>query len=731
MKTIAFALLAFATSSGLLAQPQLNYLTPNEGLTLTYDPGTPEEPQPYRADWWVHSGRAYYLEATADLEHQPWHLLPKAISSYFVGDYRDTYRLIVSDPKYFVRLRYIEGRRMGHSLQHPTTADIDHDGVSDDTEFYAPKATHPLQSPDADEDGLPDDWERYHFSISPPPENQDEDPANDLDALHLRPTDIVEPYADPVVTAYQRFKRDWVKGLCIEYGGEFFWNNGQFGENPYAFVFAGDQNGSIRLTYTDADLSTVATLEVFPRTHYSVFLTNNPVVMSAQARALYTYINDPNPALRSYTFSSTAGYQLITDPETQVPVSLGALDGRPAPRDLLRSIDTMVWPEGSARPRGATQPLPLKRAVVSTPGGPVARRIPAPLAITSTPVTEVGRDRFPVVIRDCSTNYLSHYFQDFTPNYHPYPGPRIVDQAAADETVINSVMRTLDAEGLPQGVPNPELYPSAGPSYWNQLMFRSPLTFARWYRDNSAQGYSLPGILAAYPNGFTPPGPPIIYHYGIYSSDAAGFYPHRDDVAEVGKFTTELHCRLEYDDNTRLYLGSNDDCWVFINGKLVNVLDFGGIPDTATYRSSILFSDIRSSLGLDAPSGTCRLDVFHADRSSYWTPSSESAFPAQLRLLSTSKLVPIYCYQAVAESATAGQLNYSFATDPNNGAVLPPVGMTIEPHTGKIIWDFYASPPPPNATYPLSCPVTVKVTDSAGNTDYQSFTLTVLDNPLL
>lgn len=49
--------------------------------------------------------------------------------------------------------------------------------------------------------------------------------------------------------------------------------------------------------------------------------------------------------------------------------------------------------------------------------------------------------------------------------------------------------------------------------------------------------------------------------------------------------------------------------------------------------------------------------------------------------------------------------------------------MTIEPLTGKIIWDLYATPAASPGTYP----VTVKVSDSAGHTDYQSFTLTVLD----
>ncbi len=727
MKTFALTLVALAVGGGLFAQTELSYLSLNEGLTLTYDPGTPEDPYdpPYRVDWWVNSGRAYYLEATADLEHQPWHLLPKGLSNYFVGDYTDTFRLNVADPKYFLRLRYIEGRRGGLLLQNSTIADTDHDGVSDNAEFYAPNATHPLQSPDLDNDGLPDDWEHYYFRFSPPPENQDEDPANNLDALHLGPMDIVEPYADPVVTAYQRFKRDWVKGLCVEYGGQFFWYHDQLGATPYTFVFEGDQNGSVRLTYTEADLSTVSNLEVFPRTGFDVLVANNPVTISAQARALYTYINDSDPALRGYSFSATPGYQVITNPETQAPVSLGAPDGRPAPRDLLRSIDTMLWPEGSPRPRGATQPLPLKRAVVSTPGGPVERRMPAPLAITSRPITEIGRDRFPVVIRDNSSK-LPHFFQDFQPNYIPAPGPRIVQQAAASEYVTNPVLRVLDVDGLPQGVDNPNLYPSAGPSESNRLMFRSPLTFARWYRDNSAQGYVVQGVIGAYPNGLKPPGDPTTYPYGLYSG-ATGFYPHRDDVAEPGKFTTELHCRLNYDANTRLYLASNDDCWVFVDTgapekryKLVDDLDLGGIPPEI-YTQSILFPDIRSSLGLTAVSGSCRLEVFHADRSSNF---SDSAAPlAQLRLLSTSPLVPIYCYQVVAESANSGPLNYAFAIDSGTGAVLAPAGMTIEPLTGKIVWDLYASP----AVNPGSYPVTVKVSDSAGHIDHQSFNITVLD----
>ncbi len=725
MKLFFRAALGLAFAAGLLAQPQLTYRSANEGLTITHDPGDPEYPnaEPFQVDWWINPGRVYYIEGTDDLVNGPWACIQNDFFSYFVGNYQQTIRLSFTSSKYFVRVRYLEGRRASYTFQSYTIADTDHDGVNDYTELTANPHTHPLAASDTDADGLPDDWERRYFVNSPPPENGDEDPANDVGPLYLGPTDIVDPYSTPPLTAYQRFKRDWVKGLCAEYGGQFFWYYNQSDAAPYCYNFFGDEGGSLRLTYADADLRTLATVAVFPRTAPNIITSNNAVKMQAQARALYTYVNDADPALCGYAFSADVGHELIEDPETH-EFSVGSPDGRPAPRDLLRSIDTMLWPTGAPQPQGVTQPLPLNRAVVSTSGGSVARRIPVPLAITSLPVTQIGRDRFPLVIRDCSHEF-PHYFEDFNANYLPSPGPRIVERMVTDETIVNPVHRQLDADGLPQAVDDPDLYPSSGSSGYSSLMFRNPLSFSRWYRDNAAQGYSLPGILAAYPSGLKPPGLPTTYFYGLYSSDAAGFYPHRDDVAEVGKFTTELHGRLTYDANTRLFLASNDDCWVVINGKLVDALDLGGIPplDEVGYQTSVLFSAIRSQLGLDSASGTCRIDVFHADRYSDFGPGNPSAKPAQLRLISTSALVPIYCYQVVAESATAVPLNYAFATDPGTGAVLAPVGMTIEPLNGKIIWDLYATPAASPGTYP----VTVKVSDSAGHTDYQSFTLTVLD----
>jgi hypothetical protein len=66
---------------------------------------------------------------------------------------------------------------------------------------------------------------------------------------------------------------------------------------------------------------------------------------------------------------------------------------------------------------------------------------------------------------------------------------------------------------------------------------------------------------------------------------------------------------------------------------------------------------------------------------------------------------------------------YAFATDATTGLPLAPAGMTIHPDTGKILWDLYQTPP----AAPVAYPVTVRVSDSAGNSDTQSFTITVLD----
>jgi len=130
-----------------------------------------------------------------------------------------------------------------------------------------------------------------------------------------------------------------------------------------------------------------------------------------------------------------------------------------------------------------------------------------------------------------------------------------------------------------------------------------------------------------------------------------------------------------------------------------------------------MFSDIRAMLaatdeGLTAESGSCRLAVFHADRYSGLEDATNPR--SNLRLISTTALLPVYCYQVVAESATGQPLTFSL-----NAPV--PSGMTIDSKTGKIIWDLYGTPSVAPGTYTA----TVQVTDPLGNQDIQSLAIIV------
>ncbi len=581
---------------------------------------------------------------------------------------------------------------MAMGSAHP---DTDHDGVADLIEMNT-TFTHPVRARDADDDGLPDDWERnYHRTHSP----TNEDP------LALHADTVIDPQATPPVTLYQEFKEDWVIGLNLEFGGQLFWHNGIDYSAPRSHSFVGDQSSRLRIAFADADHSRISSITVYPMTNYG---ETDPIVLAAEPSATYTWVEDPDPTRSGYVFSASPGHHVVRDAQSNLPLSVGALDGRPAPLDLLRNLDTMAWPADAPRPRGDTEPMPLRRALLD---GSTPRRIPAPLAITSLPVTEIGPDHFPFTLREAS-NYLYHSDVDFFEDHTVEPGDRMVRR----DWLPNPIHRELDADGLPQGVATPEYYDTGG----DQLI-RSPLTFARWYRDKSARSFVLPGISAP----VTPPDQEFTFGYGFYNSTAEGFYPHRNEVNERDKFTTEVHCRLDYTPDTQLFIESNDDCWVFINGKLVDALDLGGIPptDEIGYTSKIAPSSILNELNITETSGSCRLDIFHADRLGNVTYSPGNYPSAQLRLLSTTALKPIYCYQVIAESSTQQPITYAFGKDPVTQLSLAPAGMTIDPTSGKIIWDLYASTPPSAGTYP----VVVKISDPLGNTDTQAFDLIVHD----
>jgi fibro-slime domain-containing protein len=674
---ISLSLLHVATS----ALPAQTWDQANEGLNLTRtESGDPLTPYHQEVNWWAKVGRTYIVEETDDLTNLTWRRLPQLRTSYgseFAGGSGRNYEsgpvaFDTNTSKHFVRLRYVDG------LLDPFGTDCDRDGVSNYDEVMGAQ-TDPFGYPDedstdADNDGLPDAWERYRFG--------------NLDhyGAELLGYSTTQTYAD----LYQAQRKD-MDGDGLPDDWERFRNSGSLAENA-ATTHDGVTNlvryrqDRVRLTMHrygaqifsyDSALPTNA-FEVDPENPLRVFLRG-----SSGGSMIVQYSNSTYSAISSVrVWPSNSKYGTAKDEldlATHYADYIGTLvngvydytfsatpaTGTYVARDLLRSLDG----------------IPLTRSTVDY----TVHRAPARLAITSIPLTSVGPSAFPVVLRD-----------------FPYDSPHFPEFGGDNPKIgYGALEPVLDGPPL---IGYPQLKQS-----FKQQEFDSGQRFANWYSLSDAFGFNLPVLSNSDGTGI---------------SKISDFFPQINDVGTVAVreenrhgFTVELHLWLDYDlASTSLHVSSDDDCWIFIDGRLA--VDQGGrhLPWTDTYPLANLKAQVKTRDGestpfLETETGSCRVDVFYAERATSYS---------SLAIQSNSPLRPVYVYQIVCDTDVGTTLTYSLTQ--------APAGMAIDPKTGRIFWDYLAINRDANPANDLAAgvhAVTVSVTDARGLQTTQSFSITL------
>jgi fibro-slime domain-containing protein len=298
------------------------------------------------------------------------------------------------------------------------------------------------------------------------------------------------------------------------------------------------------------------------------------------------------------------------------------------------------------------------------------KRISKYTAITSSSVAVIAPTLYSAIIRDFP--YGSTEFRDFGRD----------DNNEGDSDSF--VQALLGSNGLP-------LSTLTDTSYSRKIY--SADSFAQWYTKPDVLSLNLDATetLDAGFFGF------INYNkfpFTKQTSSAGGYFNRYC-------WTSEVHTKLTYDvaesssNPTRIRVNSDDDIWVFLNGKLI--INRAGIPGGG---EEVNLREIDH--GLTGETGTADLAIFHAERREY---------DASLSVQSSTPMAPVYVYQVIADKRF-NALTPQFSLAPGY-----PAGMTIDPNTGKILWDYSAG------TIGNTYTFTINVSDSKLNTDTQTVSL--------
>ncbi|MFG0330677.1 MAG: fibro-slime domain-containing protein [Phycisphaerales bacterium] len=191
--------------------------------------------------------------------------------------------------------------------------------------------------------------------------------------------------------------------------------------------------------------------------------------------------------------------------------------------------------------------------------------------------------RLPAVVRDFSTRHV-----DFQP------------KGVTGGVVTEVVMPDLGSDGTP--VLNPDRAPID--------FIDSDQSFAQWFHDTPGTNERIDGEIP-FDNALTPDD--RVYSFGrwaFFPIDNRGF--GREGNRHNFHFTLELRTEFVYDsgDPITLRYRSDDDLWVFINGK--RVIDLGGVRRDAAAHF-VLDATSAADLGLVAGE-RYEMVLFYAER---------------------------------------------------------------------------------------------------------------------
>ncbi len=164
----------------------------------------------------------------------------------------------------------------------------------------------------------------------------------------------------------------------------------------------------------------------------------------------------------------------------------------------------------------------------------------------------------------------------------------------SDVSVAGLVQSQLGADGTPVYAPPGPVEPHTS----------GPGPFADWYHDVPGVNQRFAHTITLTDNG---QGVDVFSSDAFFPIDGLGF--GNEGLPHNFHFTTEVHTAFQYKGGETFRFTGDDDLWLFINGRLA--IDLGGLHPSLSAEVNLDAKAVE--LGI-SPSGTYKMDIFHAER---------------------------------------------------------------------------------------------------------------------